>query len=326
MRRMIALVVIVSALWGGYWFFAASGLKSALNTQIGQLRAAGWSVEYADLSLQGFPSRLDTRVQELSLSAPQDSFTWRAPFFQVFALSYRPNHLIAVWPKRFTLDTLAGAFTVTHDDLRASLRLAANTGLGLEQLVIAAQNLQVTAQDLGQASAQTAQISLRPLPAQAGLYEAAMDLGQITPAPALTAQLGWNAETPLTISRAFVNSELRFDAPLDRSAMTNGSLRTQEATLTRAQLEIGDSVINLSGALRLTRFGPPEGKIRLNATGWKALLAQLDPATLDTETLTKRLSAMVGEEGEIAINLEFRAGFIHFGPIPLMPAPDLRLP
>lgn len=326
MRRMIALVVIVSALWGVYWFVAASGLKSAINTQFSQLRTMGWSLEYDSLSVQGFPSRLDTRVQNLELTAPRNAFKWQAPFFQVFALSYRPNHVIAVWPDAFAVETTAGAYDVTHQDLRASLRLEASTDLALEQLVIVGQDLRFDSADVGQASVQATQLSVRPLPARPGYYESALELDEIVPMASLAAQLGWASETPLTISRAFVNGEFRFDAPLDRTALTDGPLQLQEATVTRAHLRIADTVLNLSGELRISRFAPPEGKVQLNATGWKALLAQLDPAKLDTETLTKRLTAMVGEDEEIALNLTLREGFIHFGPIPLIPAPDWRLP
>ena len=98
MRRLLVVVLVAALAWGGYWFVGARAVESGLTAWIDQRRAEGWAADYATLNTRGFPNRFDTTITDLQLADPHTGVAWTAPFFQILALSYRPNHVIAVWP------------------------------------------------------------------------------------------------------------------------------------------------------------------------------------------------------------------------------------
>ena len=98
MRMLLTVILIATAGWSGYWALASSGAKTAFETWFDQRRSEGWVADYGDLTVSGFPNRVDTSFSNISLADPATGIAWTAPFFQILALSYRPNHVIAVWP------------------------------------------------------------------------------------------------------------------------------------------------------------------------------------------------------------------------------------
>lgn len=319
MRRLIVIAVILASLWGGYWYVAASGLRSALPQQVEQLRQAGWQVDYDGFEVAGFPSRLDTRVEALSVASPNGSYGLDAPRFEVLALSYKPNHVIVVAPDMFQIDTPIGPVKVRNDDLRASLRLEATTDLALEQVVVVGEAVELSSDTLGTAKVMSSQLALRPVPARTELYEATLQ----TNALILPAALQQVLAAPV-IDTATANVELRFSAPLDRHAVSAGALSVTELTLTQAQLSIGESSVNLSGALSPAPDGTLTGDVRVNARGWENLLALITAPGFDPQVAAQMLGSVAQEDGSVQLDLSFRNGFAYLGVIPLFPAPRLN--
>jgi len=133
MRRLLTLVLIVASLWSIYWFIGASAQKIALQSWLEDRRGDGWVAEAEELRVRGFPNRFDTILRDLSLADPLTGWSWDAPEFQILALSYRPNHVIAVWPPEQQFATPNERMTVTSDLIRGSVRLQPTTALGLEE-------------------------------------------------------------------------------------------------------------------------------------------------------------------------------------------------
>ncbi len=119
MRILIALVLIAAIGWSGYWFYGARSLRGAIRAEIADLRAAGVSVETQSISVTGFPNRFDTMVDAPRLAWPS-GLSWSAPFLQVFALSYRPNQVIAALPPTQSISGRFGEATIETGRARAS--------------------------------------------------------------------------------------------------------------------------------------------------------------------------------------------------------------
>ena len=100
MRNLIILIIAACMLWGGYWFAGSRAVQSGLTGWFSDQQRNGWIVEYSALKTRGFPNRFDTTITDLTLVDPRSGVAWLLPNFQIFALSYKPNHIIAVWPER----------------------------------------------------------------------------------------------------------------------------------------------------------------------------------------------------------------------------------
>ena len=94
---------MASALWGGYWFIGSAGFEKGLAAWFDERRSAGWVADYSDIKTRGFPNRFDTTISDLELADTRAGLAWSAPFFQIFTLSYRPNHIVVALRKVSTL-------------------------------------------------------------------------------------------------------------------------------------------------------------------------------------------------------------------------------
>jgi hypothetical protein len=133
MKRLLFVIVTAAALYAGYWFIGSNGATAGFERWFEDRRSEGWVAEYDNITTSGFPSRFDTTISDLSLADPETGVAYSAPFLQVFALSYKPEHLIAVWPNEQTISSPFGKAAITSTDMRASLIVKKSASLALEK-------------------------------------------------------------------------------------------------------------------------------------------------------------------------------------------------
>ena len=88
MKKLLVLIVTLAALWAGYWFVGAAGVKAGFAVWFDARQSEGWQAEYSDLSVKGFPNRFDTTLTDPALADPATGLAWSAPFVQLFALHH----------------------------------------------------------------------------------------------------------------------------------------------------------------------------------------------------------------------------------------------
>lgn len=114
MRVLIALALLLAALWSVFWWYGAAREEAALRDWFGT-RSGG------DLVTRGFPNRFDTTVPAPQIAA--GPVHWSAPFLQLLRLSYSPGHYIVVFPPEQTLAISGHDLALTASDARASVVL-----------------------------------------------------------------------------------------------------------------------------------------------------------------------------------------------------------
>ena len=105
MRILFFAICAMALAWSGYWIVGAISLERTLIDWLEQRRLDGWVAEASSVNTRGFPNRFDSTFSDLELADPSTGMAWTAPFFQIFSLSYRPNHIIAVLPERHQFRT-----------------------------------------------------------------------------------------------------------------------------------------------------------------------------------------------------------------------------
>jgi hypothetical protein len=171
MRVLIGIFVAAVLAWGGYWFLGANATEKALAAWFGERRAEGWVAEYASLETLGFPNRFDTTVSGLELADPDTGVAWSAPFFQILSLSYKPNHVILVWPDRQSFSTPDRQTSVTAGDMRGSAVFDIGPTLPLDRLVIEMEAMGFAGSDGALASLAQGQLALRRAEGESLLYD-----------------------------------------------------------------------------------------------------------------------------------------------------------
>ncbi len=316
MLKKLILVIVLAALgWSAFWYWQAQALRSEIDRAVAQARAEGWQIAYEDLGIRGFPNRLDVTLQAVDVTSPDGGLRWQAPFFQVFQLTYKPGHVIAVWPDAHAVTVDGIRYAVDGAGQRASLVFTA-AGRILRANA-EAQSLTVAPEDASPVTLDQPRAALEVLEGDELAYRLAAGAaslgttGQETPATDLRLDLTAHLDAPLRIDQRRPPRPNRFE------------IRTIRQTLDPMTVQInGDVDVDGSGRL--------DGALDLRAEDWRAYLDAQGADGGGPEEAVRGLLEMVslvsggGETLDLTLRLE--DGQMSVGLIPLGPAPRLRLP
>ncbi len=332
MRKLIALIVVVAAGWAGYWFIGSQGHKTAMTKWLDDRRAEGWQVEYSDHSVRGFPNRFDTTLTDLSLTDPETGISWQAPFFQILSLSYKPNHLIAVWPNEQIIATPREKFTLKTDDMRASLKVKPSTALALDSANIEMVAAVITSSEGWTAGFDTLNAAIRNAPGTTSTYDVAANIDQLLPAEPLRDLIDQGGTLPDQIEALQFDIQAELADPLNRIA-----LETQRPDITAIKIRDlrgawGELEIRAKGDMTVEN-AKPKGEIAVTARNWREMLAlAVQAGAIERNAASAAefglglLASSSGNANALDATLSFSNGTTFLGPLPIGPAPEIRLP
>lgn len=320
MRGLVWLTVILAGLWGGWWLVGSRGVEAAARGWFEAEAAAGRVARYESLEVRGFPSRFDLTVTAPELADPAKGMGWRAPFAQVFAMSWKPWHLIAALPGEQEFSVSGQEFGLDGARMMGSLLLVPGPDLALSEAVVEGDALVLTPVGAAPVSAERAVGSIRSEGAAEYRLGLAVDSLGIDAALATAAGLG------ATIEAVALDATVRLSAPLDRHAgQSRPALRALD--LTEARVLWGDLKVFAKGALDPDAEGLASGEISVRVENWRLLpplLVAMGAITPGFEpSLTRGLEIMAaqGEDPNVlVVPLVAKAGRMSFGPLPLGPA------
>ena len=326
MKRLTIAVVAVALLWAGFWAFSAWQLRQATESWFADRRADGWGADYADLTVRGFPNRLDRSFADIVLADPQARVVWEAPFFQVFQLTYKPGHIIAAWPDSHSLTTPDGRWQITGDTQRASL---VHAGGALLRANLEAETLNLARDDGTALALAGLTASLQHLEGTTADYRLAL----VAQALAFGDTSLSAANLPDSVNGLQADVTLRLDAPLAGATLSRARPQPTRLDIRLAEYRYGGLELKLAGSLDISPSGTPEGQVTVKAVNWRALLDQARasgalPGGL-ADALEDGLGLLAGLRGNsqtLDLPLNFTGGRVMLGPIPLGRAPVIRVP
>ncbi|KAF0676896.1 DUF2125 domain-containing protein [Profundibacterium mesophilum] len=332
MRKLILVLIAASILWGIYWFIGARTVERGFAGWIEQLRAGGTQIEVAAIDTRGLPNRFDTTLTDIALDLPDRSFSWRAPFAQVLALSYKPNHVIAVLPDRQSFEWRGTPLTLEAERLRGSLVMRPELALGLDRSSFVGEALALSGPGGSGLRVEELRLATRP---GAGGARPVHDIGfELDDARLIAGRgngplAGLPDDLPELIERVRVDATVTFDAPLDRHAFVSAAPRPTRIDLRDARITWGMMELEAAGELRIGPDGVPEGAVSLAATQWREMLrlavaaGLVDPGLSGTIETGMGLLAGLSGDGALRLPLTFAGGRMSLGPVPLGAAPRL---
>ena len=340
MRKLMFLIVALTALWSGYWFVGSNAVRDGVNGFFADAATQGLVAENTGVTVAGFPNRFDLTVEGLHIADPKAAIGWTAPFVQVFAMTWKPWHIIAAFPPEQQVALADDVITVTSQDLKASLRAKPSTDLPLAEARLAGTSLALASQqgwtlDLGEFT-----LGLRAEPAlgNAG-YELGFDLAPLTPDPGFVARVKAvtipdlpASDLPDTVESLWGSVYLTFSAPLDRHA---GQAKPYLTRIEVNQLNFawGQLAATAKGLVQADDQGFAAGEITVEITNWDRLPAILVAAGVVkpemAPTIARGMQALATQSPDLSVlslTLKLAEGQMSFGPFPLGPAPRLVPP
>lgn len=333
MRKLIGLVVVATLAWGTYWFIGSIALDRSLRAWIEDRREEGWVAEYSDLRVQGFPNRFDTTFTDLDLADPETGLAWSLPFFQVLALSYKPHHVIAVWPTEHRISTPRERLTVTSGDMRASLVVEPNTALTLDRATLVAESLGIASSEGWRTGAAEFRLATRQTPVSADTHDIGIEASSVRVAAPLKRRLDPLGALPEDVETLRLAAEVAFDGPWDRFAIERGRPQPTRIDLDDLTAIWGDLELRVAGDVTIDGAGLATGEATVKAVNWREMLdiavasgAVPEAARPSLESALSLVAGMSGRADTIDAPLTLRNGTISLGPIPIGSLPPLRLP
>ncbi len=332
MRKLLAFICVAALGWAVYWFIGAQGHERALAQWLDDRRAEGWQVEYSDHSVRGFPNRFDTTFTDLSLTDPETGLSWQAPFFQILSLSYKPNHLIAVWPNEQVIATPREKFNVTTDTMRASFKVKPSRTLALDSANIEMAQAVIASSDGWTAGFDALNAAIRNTPDTGSTYDVAASIDQFLPGERVRRLIDQGGTLPDEIETLRFDLQAALAAPLDRIALETNRPDITAITLRELRGLWGRLELRLTGDVTVSD-ALPDGDVAITARNWRDMLAlAVDAGAMDADlkpTIELGLGLLArssGNEDALDATISFSGGRSFLGPIPIGPAPRLQLP
>ncbi|UWQ08477.1 DUF2125 domain-containing protein [Aliiroseovarius crassostreae] len=332
MRKLIVIAVVLAGLWSGYWWVGAGAAERAYQGWFAERRADGWVSDYEALRVQGFPNRFDMVAEGVHLADPETGLAWSADLFQLLTLSYKPNHLIAVWPGTQRLSTPLQNIDITAQDFKASLVVDPAPSLPLNRSSFVIEDMSLTSSLGWTATLGAANIATRQVDGKPTEHELHLEVKEFVPPSELVQSFDTNSLLPPSFEGVTVQGKVAFDAPWDLAALEQERPQPTEIKLDMLRAKWGEMVLQAAGTLTVNSAGQPNGKITVKARNWREMVALakasglIDPAFESTVIgALQLLSSLSGDPDTLDVPLGFSGGFMSLGPLPIGRAPSFHL-
>lgn len=340
MRKLMFLIVALVTLWSGYWFVGSTAVRNGVNGWFADAAAQGQVAQNTGVTVAGFPNRWDLTVEGLHIADPKAAIGWTAPFVQVFAMTWKPWHIIAGFAPQQQVALPDDFITVTSQDLMASLRAKPSTDLPLAEVRLAGTSLTLASQQGWTLGLGEFTLGLRAEPAlgNAG-YELGFDLAPLTPDPGFVTRVKAvtipdlpPSDLPDSVESLWGSIYLTFSTPLDRHV---GEAKPYLTRVEVNQLNFawGQLAATAKGLVEADDQGFAAGEIRVEITNWDRLPAILVAAGVVkpevAPTIARGMQALASQSPDLSVlslTLKLSEGQMSFGPFPLGSAPRMTPP
>lgn len=333
MRTLLYAIILGALAYSGYWVAGSTAQKAALQGWLDQQAARGWVADAADITVNGYPNRFDAVVTELDISDPRWGWSWAAPQFQILALSYKPNHIIAAWPGRQHITTDYETVEVTSDLMRGSVRFAPNTGLALEETRIEMKNVEIASTLNYTGGLQDGLLAIRRLPTDgdAHPYEVVFNTTEFRLAEPIKQALDPVNVLPPALEVMNLRAMPVYDGVWDRAAIEGRKPQLTQLQVPELQITWGRLDLTLEGTLDVDPQGFALGRMALKAKNWEEIVDLSERAGWVKPQLAASLKTglavvaqATGDPDTLDVPLIFEDGEMRIGPVLVGRAPMLR--
>ncbi|SFD53425.1 hypothetical protein SAMN04488523_101269 [Sulfitobacter brevis] len=330
---LIWLGVLLAIVWGVWWWAATTGAERAVNVLLQDRRSAGWDATITQVDHSGFPLRLQTQISDLTLSDPAHGFAIELDRLTASAPAWWPGYLTLALPDTpIEIIGPAGRATAHLTEGQIDLRLKPGQALEVQALSATSGAVSLETPDGVIASADQMRLAAVQEPATKNAYSLEVNAANIVPGPLTRAVLGVPEDFPVVLDDLTADVAVSFDRAWDRRALERNYPQPRRIEIRQALATWGPVGLSAAGDVIVDEAGVPDGSVTLVVQNWLQMLdfvqatGAFPPARrTQFESVLRALSNMGGDADNLNLKLDFKAGQMAVGPIPLGPAPKLIL-
>ncbi len=330
MRKLIIIILSLGVLWGGYLFVGSSAVEKSLISWLSDTSSRGWAAKYSALNTRGFPNRFDTTFNDLEVEIGDGDYTWAVPFFQIFALSYQPNHIIAVWPNEQKLLLPQQRLAVTSDRMRGSIKFRPETALTLSRSSVEISNFHVQSNLGWSASAEAGQFNTRQSEEITNAHDVVLQTINLRLSDRFMSFLDPGHQLPDQFEAVKVDLTMDFDGPWDRQAIEQKQPALTGVGVKNLQIIWGELDFNATGKLTTDAQGFLSGQLEITAQNWRGIykillrMGLIQGNFMGAVEGFLQIMALETEDPDLLVaDWVFQNGRMRLGAIPLGPAPRI---
>ncbi|MEL6476206.1 MAG: DUF2125 domain-containing protein [Pseudomonadota bacterium] len=339
MRRFVQMLgaglVLAGLCLSLWWGLLAQGQEAAMAAWFADRRGDGWQAEHGEISVAGFPLRLDRRIEAIALADPEAGWSWQLPEVAVSGHALAPTEIAIALPAQHRLAVPGERVEIAHEALTASLALAPGGALTLREAMLRGRKLRLSAQSGWVADAVSLQADIVQRPPEAGpenSYNLRIEAVEMAiPKPVLAA-IDPTGLLEAVVNRALFEGHAAFSDPLDRFALEDGRLALAQASIRVARLDWGEVAVEARGSFLVDPAGYPEGKIKLKLRNWRRMLAvareseRVPGEVVDAvEQALGFVALLAGGDAELDVPLDMAGGKLRIGPVTVADLPRVGL-
>jgi hypothetical protein len=332
LKRLGGLVAILAILGTGAWFAWSMVTERAVTAWLDQRAAEGWFVNYADLSVTGYPRTFHTEFEALELADPDTGWLWTLPTFRLETEALRPDRIRAVWPDEQRLASPVERLTVTSSSINSVLDVRPGADFALDASETMLSDVTVTSDAGWRMALPEGHLTMTRQEGQDTRYDVAFAARDLAPPGPMRGQLDPGGVLPATIETLQYTAEMEFDRPWDLRAIEDRRPQITALDLREMNAVWGGLILRAAGDITVDSAGIPDGAFAIRAENWREMVAMTVRAGLIPEqmqgTVEGLLGVVAGLSGDpevIDADLRFSNGRTFLGPLPVGPAPRLVL-
>ena len=330
MRVLLAAILGLAVLWGGYWFVGARTVERQVDQWFDSQAASGLIATRDSAAVHGFPNRFDLTIDAPVLADPVRGIGWQAPFVQILSLSYKPWHVIGIFPPEQTITTPDQTIGLKAGSLRGSVVFDPTADFALDRSTLIGEALFARSDAGWQIGAAGLRLGSRPVIGRANTHDLGMTLQDIALDPGFMASMGDQPGLPEIVQVLRLDAEIGLTAALDRHAAQTLP-KVADVTVKEMLVTWGDLVLSGKGKIVVDADGIADGVIALRLDQWRKALPPAIAAGLISaevaptwERALALLAEQAGTPDRLDLPLTFRKGWLSLGPLPLGPAPAFQ--
>ncbi|MFW5641679.1 MAG: DUF2125 domain-containing protein [Roseicyclus sp.] len=331
-RGLGVTVAALAVLGSGAWGLGAVVTERAIADWLAARAGEGWLVNYADIAVGGYPTAFETRIEELELADPETGWLWSLPVLRLESPALEPGRLLVVLPPEQGLASPGERLTVTSGAMTSALELRPRDRFALDLSETALREVRVESSTGWVMTLPEGRLGVTRQEGREAAYDVSFAARGLTPPPGLRAVLDPADLLPEAIGTLDYRAGMAFDRPWDLRAIAERRPQITALDLRELNAVWGGLVFRAAGRLDVDAAGLPEGELALRAENWREMVAMAARAGLipqglqgTAEGLLEVLAGLSGDPGVIDARLRFAEGRMFLGPLPLGPAPVLRL-
>lgn len=331
MRKLIAFALIAATLYGGYWFVGRAQVETRLTDALQQADDGPYDVQYDSLETRGFPSRFDTTITGFTFADPATGTTWSAPFFQLFALAYRPNEVIAVFPPEQTIGLGDEVYTLFTNDMRASGKVRPSTALEFQNATITLDNPRVRSASGAELAMASALAAMRLTPETTQTYDAFVEARSIVLPEDIRRFLDPQNNLPPLIQNLRFDSDVTLSAPLELNSADSTPPQITGLSITEFALTWGEIAMTAIGDIAPDATGAMNGSVTVTTRNWEDIITLAvangmidDNRRFLVTEIVRNLDETPHIDDTLTLSLSVTDGQLALGGFPIGPLDILR--